>query len=110
LFSTIKNKMGHLKLEQRYAISAYLKCGKTKSFIADELGVDRSTIYRELKRNCRKSGIYHPGFAQELSEEKIERFCNNRRFDDIKIKLVEGWMQTEQWSPEQIKAIVISQE
>lgn len=95
--------MKHLKLEQRYAISAYLKCGRTKSFIADELGVDRSTIHRELKRNSRKNGTYHPGFAHELSEEKKERFCKNRKFDTSKIKLVEDWIKAEQWSPEQIK-------
>ncbi|MFV0521768.1 MAG: helix-turn-helix domain-containing protein, partial [Mangrovibacterium sp.] len=42
--------MRHLRLEQRYAIEAYLKSRKTKVFIAKQLGFDESTIRREIKR------------------------------------------------------------
>ena len=94
--------MTHLKLEQRYAIKAFLKCGKSKDEIANELGVDRSTIYREIARNSRKGGVYSPDFAQELANEKKERFCKHRKFDSAKEHLVEDWIRTEQWSPEQI--------
>ncbi|MEA3350554.1 MAG: helix-turn-helix domain-containing protein, partial [Chloroflexota bacterium] len=37
--------------EQRYQIYALLKSGQNKSDIAKVLGVDKSTISRELKRN-----------------------------------------------------------
>ncbi|MFV0521644.1 MAG: hypothetical protein ACK5MI_04305 [Mangrovibacterium sp.] len=57
--------MGHLRLEQGYAIEAYLKSRKTKVFIAKLLGIDESTIRREIK--------YNPKFAQELADERKER-------------------------------------
>ena len=40
-----------LKAHQRHQIEAYLKSGKSKSFIAEALAVSVSTIYRECKRN-----------------------------------------------------------
>jgi IS30 family transposase len=95
--------MKHLTLQQRYALKAYLECGKTKSEAAKLLNVDRSTVYREIKRNSRKRGSYNPDFANELAEERKERFCKNRKFDAAKQKLIEHWITQEQWSPEQIK-------
>ncbi len=95
--------MKHLTSEQRYALKAYLECGITKIEVARRLGVDRSTVYRELKRNGSKRGGYNPDFAQELTEERKERFSNNRKFDINKQKLVDKWIKEEQWSPEQIK-------
>ena len=95
--------MRHLTLQQRYALKAYLECGKNKSEAAILLGVDRSTVYREIKRNSRKTGVYNPDFAHELAEERKERFCNYRRFDAAKQGLIEKLIKKEQWSPEQIK-------
>lgn len=95
--------MKHLTLEQRYALKAYLECGKTKSEAAKLLEVDRSTVYRETKRNSRKRGSYNPDFANELAEERKERFCRHRKFDTAKQKLIVNWIKEEQWSPEQIK-------
>lgn len=95
--------MKHLTKEQRYALKAYLQCGVSKREIANQLGVHKSTIYRELQRNKRKSGSYNPDFAQKLSEERKDRFCSTRKFDGYKQKLIEKWIREEQWSPEQIK-------
>lgn len=95
--------MKHLTLPQRYALKAYLACGKSKTQIAELLCVCRSTIYRELKRNCGKTVRYNPDFAQELAEERKERFCKHRKFDVRKQQLVSKWISDEQWSPEQIK-------
>lgn len=95
--------MGHLTLAQRYALKAYLECGKSKTETAKLLGVDRSTVYRELKRNSTKQGKYNADFAQEQAEEKKERLCNNRKFNVEKQKLIDQWIKEEQWSPEQIK-------
>ena len=50
--------MKHLTKEQRYQIKAYLNCGKSKVFIAESLKVNKTTIYRELKRNSNKRGRY----------------------------------------------------
>lgn len=95
--------MKHLTLEQRYALKAYLECGITKTQTAKKLGVDRSTIYRELKRNRSKRDGYNPNFAHELAEERKEHFYTNRKFDTCMQKLVNKWIKEEQWSPEQIK-------
>ena len=103
MFSSKKNQMKHLTLAQRYALKAYLKCGKTKNETATLMNVDRSTIYREIKRNSRKRGSYNPNFANELAELRKERFCRQRKFDSGKQKLIDNWIREEQWSPEQIK-------
>lgn len=95
--------MKHLTLEQRYALKAYLECGISKTEAARRLGVHRSCVHRELKRNSSKRGTYNPDYAQELAEERKERFSNNRKFDLYKQKLVDKWIKEEQWSPEQIK-------
>jgi IS30 family transposase len=94
--------MKHLTKEQRYQIKAYLNCGKSKLFIAEALKVDKSTIYRELKRNSKKHGSYNPDFAQELSTERKERFASNRKFTYSVKKFVDRCLKEEQWSPEQI--------
>jgi IS30 family transposase len=94
--------MKHLTKEQRYQIKAYLNCGKSKLFIAEALKVDKTTIYRELKRNSKKRGSYNPDFAQELSTERKERFANNRKFTPSIEKYVKEQIEQEQWSPEQI--------
>lgn len=103
MFSSKKIRMKHLTLEQRYALKAYLECGITKTEASRRLGVDRSTIYRELDRNRSKGGGYNPGFANELAEERKERLCKNRKFTFEKQKLIDNWIRQEQWSPEQIK-------
>lgn len=94
--------MKHLTLQQRYALKAYLKCKKTRSQIAELMDVDRSTIYRELKRNSRKRGSYDPDFANELATERKERFCRHRKFNLNIKKRIHHWITEEQWSPEQI--------
>lgn len=94
--------MKHLTKEQRYQIKAYLNCGKSKVYIANELKVDKSTIYREIKRNSKKRGNYNPNFAQELSTERKERFSSNRKFTPPVEKYVRKQIEQEQWSPEQI--------
>jgi len=94
--------MKHLTKEQRYQISAYLVCKKSKKFIAEAIGVDIVTIYREVKRNSSKTGKYSPAIAQELSEERKDRFIEVRKFDDNMKKLVNKYIVEEQWSPEQI--------
>ena len=39
---------------QRYQIESYLKANFSQTRIAQELGVNKSTISRELKRNSKK--------------------------------------------------------
>lgn len=93
----------HLTQEQRYKIEALVKAGLKKSQIAIQLGVDRSTIYRELKRNKQKRGGYNGSFAQELSLERKERFSVQRKMNPSMEKYIIEKLSKEQWSPEQIK-------
>ena len=53
---------------QRYQIEAYLKANFTITEIAIELGVHKSTISRELKRNSKKRS-YNACHAQSISDE-----------------------------------------
>lgn len=93
----------HLTQEQRYKLEALMKAGLKKSKIATLLGVDRSTIYRELNRNKFKRGGYNGTFAQELSEERKERFSMQRRMNISMERFIIEKLTKEQWSPEQIK-------
>jgi len=94
--------MKQITPEQRYQIEAYLKAGKSKDFIAVDLAIHRSNIYREVKRNSKKRGYYSASFAQLLCDERKERLKRKRTFDLIKQKLVKHYIEQEQWSPEQI--------
>jgi len=97
-----KKNYCHLQLEQRYKIEALLKAGHNAPFIADQLMVDRSTIYRELKRNSSKTGCYSARLAHEISKEKNERFSLNRKFTPAMERFIRDKLSKEQWSPEQI--------
>ena len=68
----------HLNQQQRYTISVMKQKGLDNNFIADAIGVDRSTVYRELKRNSGKRGYSHT-LAQEMADERKERLVNNSR-------------------------------
>jgi len=70
--------------------------------VAQLLDTDKSSIYREIKRNKRKRGSYSAIFAQELATERKERFVRPRKFTAQVQKFVVEKLTKEQWSPEQI--------
>jgi len=94
--------MKHLTKEQRYVIKALLSRGVSQTEIAKEIGVHKSTISRELKRNALKRGGYNPDFANELSTERKERFATNRKFTKEVERRARAYIEKDQWSPEQI--------
>lgn len=91
-----------LKDHQRYQIEAFLKAGKSKSFIAVSIGVSVSTIYRECKRNSSPTGIYDASKALASSRKRKLRYCKARSFDLEKKSLIKDYLLKEQWSPKQI--------
>lgn len=93
--------MKHITIEQRYQIEAYLKLKMSKDFIATELGIDRSSVYREISRNKLKNGAYSAKSAQEFSSERKDRFISNRKFTDECKRIVTNFIKDD-WSPEQI--------
>lgn len=94
--------MSHLTVEQRYVIAALHKRGVRKKDIAQEIGVHKSTIGRELKRNATKTGRYNPNEAEMYAQERKERFCFTRKFTKEIEQRIRDYLVLEQWSPEQI--------
>jgi transposase, IS30 family len=88
-----------LAREQRYQIYALMKAGQNQSQIAVVVGCHKSTISRELRRNCGQKG-YRPYQADELA---FDRQC-----DAYRARIApQTWQQVErllrqEWSPEQI--------
>ena len=95
--------MKHLTKEQRYVIASLRKRKESLQKIADEIGVHKSTVSRELKRNSSKKGTYNPKKASEFAQERKERFASNRQFTKTVEKRIRSYLETDQWSPEQIK-------
>jgi IS30 family transposase len=88
----------HLTREERYQIYALKKAGHTQIEIANVLERNKSTISRELSRNCGRRG-YRPKQAHSMSEERWA--VNARTIDDATWQFAHERL-LEQWSPEQI--------
>ena len=86
--------------EQRYQIYACLRMGMNRSRIAEEIGVHRSTISRELRRNEYGRRKYNPSRACRLTRERHER-KKKYRIDPVTWARVESLLKLE-WRPEQI--------
>jgi hypothetical protein len=70
--------------------------------IAEELGRQRSTIYREVKRNCTPhDGAYRPSMAVEMTNERRSRSRRHARYGLADYMVIEERLR-EEWSPEQI--------
>lgn len=91
----------HLISSQRSQIFAYIQCGKSIDFIAEAIGVHKSTVYRELKRNSNKRGGYAHN-AHEMAMERQERVVKNATVSkQVKFECLQH-IKVDQWSPEQI--------
>ena len=87
-----------LTQEQRYQISALLKMDHNQTEISEVIGTHKSTICRELGRNCGQRG-YRPKQAHHKA-------VSRRNHSRIRI-LPETWEMIEtrlrlEWSPEQV--------
>lgn len=75
-----------LTFEQRCSIYSYLKANYSKSRIAKLIGVDKSTISREIKRNS-ENGIYDPKLAEIKANArnfpKDVESCYAQKYDDF---------------------------
>jgi len=93
--------MKQLTKEQRYKIEAYLKAGKSKEFIAKDIGIHRSTVYKEVQRNSGKTGVYSANSADIYANERKDRYTFNRKFTETIEKEIIRLIK-KKWSPEQI--------
>lgn len=96
------DEAGRLTLVGRCMIYAMLQDGRSKARIARAVGVDRSSIGREIRRNSDASGHYCPARAQRLTDERRKR-PKVRKLDQcpkLRRAVVQGL--NNKWSPLQI--------
>ncbi len=88
-----------LTQDQRYHIYESLKEGNTQSAIAKEIGVNKSTISRELRRNKGERG-YRP--CQAHQKAKARQLCKVHSRICASTWLLVDELIKQDWSPEQI--------
>lgn len=89
-----------ITMVQRYQIEALIKEGLSKSCIACNLGVHRSTIYREINRNS-VDGFYKAEYAQIQTRIRYQKKVKNLRITNKHKKYILKHLK-QGWSPEQI--------
>jgi len=91
----------HLTLAERGILDRLLKQGHSKAQVAQLMGRDRSTIYRELSRNAGDRG-YRPEQAQRRAAARRQRCRKPAKLDDPAVRrYVEAGLKR-RWSPDQI--------
>ena len=101
--------MSHLTCEQRYAIEIMIAEGISKPMIASRLKVNKSTIYRELKRNSdQRNGLYYSKLAQRKYVDRLTKKVKAVKFKGELKKEVETLIKDD-YSPEQISGVLSKQ-
>lgn len=101
----ISDKMKHLTEGQRYEISALLRAHHTKTEIAALVGVHKSTITRELKRNSYLgTRRYVASYAQNRADQRRRLRSSNFKKTTPKsvYETARKFIVEEQYSPEQV--------
>lgn len=91
-----------LTREQRYAICLGLQARESISAIARRIGVDKSTVSREIRRNCNGSGKYGWTAADARARDRRGRLPGNRALKPDIVREALRLLRTEDWSPGQI--------
>ena len=95
-------KYRQLNAEERSVLAALRTLGLSQAEIARELGRHRSTVGRELKRNCAPyDGGYRSRRAHQRAHARRYRSRRNSQFDRAQWGRVEELLR-EEWSPEQV--------
>lgn len=98
-------KFSHLSQEQRYQIETLKNTNHSISEIARFIGVNKSTVSRELKRNSinslRPPDKYKAGQAQNFYNKRAYKKPTTKSID-LKIIRRIKWLLKARWSPEQI--------
>ena len=92
----------HLTCEQRCQIYALLQSGHSQAHIARQIGVDPSTISRELVRNTGARGYRFKQAHEKASQRREEASDKPRKMTPDLVELIEEKLTQEQWSPDQI--------
>jgi len=97
-----------LTQEQRYYIFQLNKKDFTQGEISKEIGVDKSTISRELKRNTGQRG-YRPKQAQRKATERRKLASKAIKMTVDMVELIDEKLSEHQWSPEQISGWLLEE-
>ena len=92
-------KYKQLTSGQRYQIYGLKQAGLNQTRIAQKIGVDKSTISREFRRNKGQRG-WRPKQAQSLRDERKQACINGKQFSPDSWAEVERLIR-EDLSPEQ---------
>ena len=91
----------HLTFQEREILYRMNKAAKSQAEIAEVLGRDRSTVWRELNRNTGGRG-YRPQQAQRLADERREACRQPTKMSHLELKKYVTGKLKKKWSPEQI--------
>jgi IS30 family transposase len=95
-----------LSLVQRYQIQAFVKAEKKQKWIAEQIGVNPSTISRELRRNTAQrgmtAGFYLATNAQRRTDQRHQLKPKMVKFSLAMKEQAVQWLSVEKWSPELI--------
>lgn len=91
---------------QRYAIYLGLKRKWSRSRIAQEIGVSKSTVCREVRRNSKPGGEYVWKYAQAQCDARRRGLTGNHRKPPELWWRIEGMIVGEDWSPGQIAGVL----
>jgi len=92
----------HLTYEQRCQIYTLKGRSKSLSEIAAIIGVHRSSVSREIKRNSNLNSYNYTEAQQKACERKSKRIISKPVLNDSMIDLIESNLKLNQWSPQQI--------
>ena len=92
----------HLTDAERYQIEALKQSRMSNAAIALQLGVDRATIGRELKRNRVRGGYRGRGASAKASARRAKASGSPRKMTLALLAVIEEKLTREQWSPDQI--------
>jgi IS30 family transposase len=95
-----------LTQQERYMITAQLRCGYNQTQIARSLGRDRGTISRELQRNAtHHDGDYRAEKAHDYAVARRRR-CRRKPHFSVEDMTRVARLLRRKWSPEQISGVL----
>ena len=99
-------KYKQLDLVQRYQIEAYVKLGISQTKISQLIGVNRSTISREFKRNIGlrglHSGVYRGAAAHQKAWQRHHTKHKRTKLTQEMKQQMKYWLEIKRLSPELI--------
>jgi transposase, IS30 family len=97
---------GHrLNLDERIAIMRGVDAGLSYADIGEQIGRDRITIWREVRRNHNPDGDYHARMAHARAASNAKRPKAFKLKDSPLCELIEEWMD-QGWSPKLIADVL----